>query len=292
MDAALAALSGDQSESVRSVVSPLSSALVNVDSGNVETNRNLWDRYAEGWGPEVEWVKAMRGDLDKVSATDERSGGAKDGERALECVGDEWSDTASLSEVMEEFVFPHCTATTKAAEIGSGGGRIAIQVAERVEHLTCFDIARSMLTRAKGLLAARGFDAKARFCLISDERAYSTFAGTFDFVYCFDVMVHMDLHTIARHLKHIATMLRVGGTAFVSTSNLMAPGGWNRFAKQEKYSVGGFYFVSPDIVRLLVAKAGLTIVREGAQRASNVYLNRDFLLILTKNGGGGDVEET
>ena len=31
------------------------------------------------------------------------------------------------------------------------------------------------------------------------------------------------------------------GRAFISTANLEAPGGWERFTKQKEYSVGGFY---------------------------------------------------
>lgn len=288
MQSALTALDAassrsDQSESVRAVVSTLSAALTTADSGNVATNRKLWDRYADAWGPDVEWVVAMRGQLEEVGPTSERGDGGGESAPSTRCVGDEWSDTQSLAEVMEEFVYPYLNATTKAAEIGSGGGRIAIEVGPRVEHLTCFDISRSMLKRAKALLVARGLESRTRFCLVSDERAYGTFAEAFNFVYCFDVMVHMDLHCIARHMRHIASMLKPSGLAFVSTSNLMAPGGWNRFAKQEEYTVGGFYFTSPDVVRLLVQKAGLEIVKEGTSRASNVYLNRDFLLVLRKN---------
>lgn len=42
---------------VASLVQQLSGALVYTDVGNAETNRRLWDRYAEAWGPkeEVRW---------------------------------------------------------------------------------------------------------------------------------------------------------------------------------------------------------------------------------------------
>ena len=36
------------------LVQQLSSALVYTDAGNAETNRRLWDRYAESWGPREE----------------------------------------------------------------------------------------------------------------------------------------------------------------------------------------------------------------------------------------------
>jgi hypothetical protein len=60
--------------------------------------------------------------------------------------------------------------------------------------------------------------------------------------YSFDVMVHIDLHTIWKYLLEIRRVLKdETGRAFISTANLEAPGGWERFTKQKEYSVGGFY---------------------------------------------------
>lgn len=50
-------------------------------------------------------------------------------------------------------------------------------------------------------------------------------------------------------------------------------GGWQRFSKQKKYSVGGFYFNSPETIRTLVMKANLRIVKESTVDASNVYVH-------------------
>lgn len=52
------------------------------------------------------------------------------------------------------------------------------------------------------------------------------------------------------------------------------PGGWDRFSAQDKYSVGGFYFMCPDMVRLMLDKAGLRVVHEGEHDPSNSYYNR------------------
>jgi hypothetical protein len=46
--------SKDGSALVAGLVQQLSSALVYTDVGNTETNRRLWDRYAESWGPQEE----------------------------------------------------------------------------------------------------------------------------------------------------------------------------------------------------------------------------------------------
>jgi hypothetical protein len=47
----------------------------------------------------------------------------------------------------------------------------------------------------------------------------------------------------------------------VSFANLLAPDGWRRFARQKHYSVGGFYFISPDIAKCLLQHAGFSVLK-------------------------------
>ena len=77
--------------------------------------------------------------------------------------------------------------------------------------------------------------------------------------------------------------------AFVSAANLLSRRGWARFSRQKKYSVGGFYFISPDIFRFLVDKANFEIVKDSVADTArkegtegNVYFDRDMLLLLRK----------
>ena len=50
------------------------------------------------------------------------------------------------------------------------------------------------------------------------------YAEQFDFIYCFDVMVHMDVHTMYRYFQCLRGMLKAAGKAFVSTANILSPG--------------------------------------------------------------------
>ena len=69
----------------------------------------------------------------------------------------------------------------------------------------------------------------------------------------------------------------------MSTANLAAPDGFARFERQSKYTVGGFFFVTPETVRVLAGRAGLRVVRDLAEPdASNTYYNRDYLAILER----------
>jgi len=58
------------------------------------------------------------------------------------------------------------------------------------------------------------------------------FKGCFDFIYCFDVFPHCDIHTIYSYLFEIRKLLKKDGRAFLSTANLLSTEGWKRFNKQ------------------------------------------------------------
>lgn len=239
-----------------SVARTLNAVVLYPEAKNSDTNRRLWDTYANEWDPSDSWVQRMASGVGV--APDEAP-------ERLRFVGDEWSTPESLSRVLDDFVRPYVSSdATVACEIGSGGGRVASRVCEWVKELTCFDISSGMLARCRKALRGYG---NVKFSLLGEEGAFPpTAAGAFDFVYSFDVFVHMDLHTMWRHFNHIRALLKPDGVAFVSTANLMAPDGWARFERQERFTVGGFYFVTPDQVDLLVDKAGMQVIKRAPFR--------------------------
>ncbi len=107
-----------------------------------------------------------------------------------------------------------------------------------------------------------------------------------EFLVCFDVFVHMDLHTQWAYWQRFSSCLAPGGMAFVSTANVLSHAGWQRFASQTHYTVGGFHFVSPDTVLHMIRMAGLQVVVSHSagpqERFPNVYLDRDFLVLVRK----------
>lgn len=162
--------------------------------------------------------------------------------QSVAVIGDEWSLFEDLRRVVSDFIAPHVHRdTTRAIEIGCGGGRVAQQVSPLVASLLCCDISSEMLTKARTALEDRQ---NVDFQLLESPEFPAELRGAFDFVYCFDVMVHMDLHLIWRYLQQIKIILKDDGRAFISTANLLAPGGFHRFERQQKYTVGGFYCTS------------------------------------------------
>lgn len=265
----LASQSQSKQPQLMALLNMLQDSVVYTDSSNRVTNRKLWDSYALEWGPNAEWVQKMAGNLPRGSCE-------------VRCVGDEWSEQTALLEVLENWLFPIVSAASRVAEIGSGGGRVSAHVAPRVQELVCFDISAKMLEAAKLHLSACNLGNVCFEHLADDQFPASNHNGTFDVVFAFDVFVHLDLHQMRDSLTAISRLLRPGGHCFISFASLLTPGGWTRFSRQKKFSVGGFYFVSPDIVHSLMARAGLEIVRESTwnkESAGNTYLNRDLLVV-------------
>ena len=158
------------------------------------------------------------------------------------------------------------------AEIGIGGGRVASRVAPHVHELVGFDVSARMLARARTALR----DARnVRYVLLTEPRLPADFRESFDFLYAFDVFVHLDLHTTWKYFREIRRVLKSDAKAFVHTSNLGTPGGWRRFAAQDRYSIEGHYFMSPEIVRILAERAGLEVLHVAEPLATNFYRERD-----------------
>ena len=260
------------------MVQQLGGAIVDCDPGNKATNRKLWDLYAKEWGADKKFVADMANSLGLESAEARAD--------ALKLIGDEWSQREALEEVFADFIAPHVGKGVRVAEIGSGGGRVSVRTAAlKPARLQLFDVSMEMLKRARKALIDRGHTEGVGYCHLKedyDERSFDKFARQFDFVYCFDVMVHLDLHTVFQYFRIIRSMLADGGLAFVSCANLCSPLGWARFAKQSRFTVGGFYFMCPEMVRQLARQAGLEIVREAGERKGNVYYNRDFLCVMRR----------
>ncbi|ETW02940.1 hypothetical protein H310_05386 [Aphanomyces invadans] len=259
---------------VLDVISSLSSAMVAPDVGNIEGNRRVWDAYAKDWSPSADYVVSMSPQLT----------------HPLEVLGDEWSSPEDLDEVLLEFVYPFMAlspALLHVGEIGSGGGRVSRRIAahKSVQKFTCLDISTEMLQRAQKTLAHAGLLTEKVVDFRHLPSAWPS-PSTLDFVVIFDVMVHMDLHTIYQTLQQTFRLLKPGGYCFMSTANLVASEGWKRFQAQSKFTIGGFYFVCPQMVDFLVAQCGFVVVKTSQAKKvatrANVYFDRDYLVLVQK----------
>jgi SAM-dependent methyltransferase len=234
---------------------------------NVAYNRQFWDRYATDWDdPGV-----------RLAGSDVRTQGEID-PNAFRVVGDEWGVPEEVGEVVDEYILPYVGPESVIAEIGCGGGRLALRVAGRVREYHGFDVAPAMLERARQAVGERD---NVRLQLV-DGTQLPIADGTFDFIYSFDVFVHLDLHTQWAYLKEISRVLKPGSRAFLHTANLATDEGWKLFSSQSRFDVTGFYFLTPEIVDTLLAHTDLRIVKRSAPGSPNYYVDRDYLFVLEK----------
>lgn len=232
-------------------------------SNNVEYNRELWNRYARIWDKETVFLEK---DAHKRAEN-------------IEVLGDEWGTPGEVDAIAESFIYPYVNTNVTALEIGVGGGRIARRVAPRVKMLHAFDISPQMLAKAGDSLKEYG---NIQFHLLESPSLPEEFTNSIDFAYSFDVFVHLDIHTMWKYFREIFRVLKPGGHAFLHTSNLASPGGWEHFSSQSTYNVSNHYFICPQIIDILADKAKLLIVKNSQHDPSNFYLHRDFLFVMRK----------
>lgn len=278
---AVAVAKGEQEASANpmmQIAKSMQTAVVVPAEPNVDTNRKLWDAYASEWSAEAPWVQKMANNLGmSEEATHEH----------LKVLGTEWARDEELEAVIEKFFSPHLNAEAVVGEVGSGGGRVALLLAPYVAKFTCFDISEGMLEVARSNLSEQ---ANVSFELLVDATLPKRYEEQpFDFLYWFDVLVHVDLHTQWRYISQLPRLLKVGGKSLLHTANLATDAGFERFAQQKNYSVGGFYFMTPQAVDSLIERAGnLRIVQRSTDPEfaelvpENIYVRRDYMVVVER----------
>jgi len=265
-------LQSDIQPNVSGLVDALAPAMVYTDTPNAVTNRKLWDAYAAAWDPDADFVKKMSSNLPR-------------GSTSINHVGDEWSDVSSFQEVLRDWILPNASNAV-VAEIGSGGGRVAVALSRVAQRIECFDVSQGMLSRASEAVGSVDCACTAAFHKLEiDSSGRTTFPSCeseFDFVVVFDVLVHMDLHSSWHTLQQVRRMLKPGGRAFLSVASIETPLGWDRFAKQSHFSVGGFYFMGKQNLAAMLERAGLKAVvwSSPSDDTDNIYVNRDVLVLV------------
>jgi len=165
---------------------------------NIEHNTVLWNRYARTWGK-------------KSIPVENPDVGEHERSAYLTYLGDEWGRRSDVDKIVEEYIYPYVTHDSIVAEIGVGGGRIASRVAGTVKELYALDISKETLGTARIALSDH---ANVRFILLQSPVLPDTLVERCDFIYSFDVFLHLDLHTMWKYFVQIHRALKRGGTRF------------------------------------------------------------------------------
>ena len=139
--------------------------------------------------------------------------------------GDEWNSSDEperwKATLIEEVLLANIGDARAILEIGPGGGRWSEVLQPRAERLVLVDVTQ----RALDLCQERLKDATNVEYILSDGAAFSDVKdASIDWVWSFDVFVHIAPLDVASYLTEIARVLRPDGTALVHHS-----GGLQRF---------------------------------------------------------------
>lgn len=197
-----------------------------------------WDKYSDRWEAEVK----------------------KPGQKKL---GDEWGSPDLTRTIVEDYVSPHLKPGAAVLEIGCGGGKFSELLADRDVRLVCTDVSRRMLDRTRARLAGR---TNVRFARLSGYDLASWPDASFDFIFSFDVFVHLDIEDAFSYLRDIRRTLRPSGRALIHFANLNSEDGWRKFEVESEFNRGEskhfdrFRFLTWEIVDKMIARLDFRII--------------------------------
>jgi SAM-dependent methyltransferase len=239
-------------------------------------NRLMWDAYARSWSPEVAGPTS-----DQASSTR-----TVVDPRKLQGLGDEWGKPSDVHQVVDAFIKPFVDSKSIVGEIGVGGGRVGALVAPEVARFYALDVSRGMLKRAQQRLAPYE---NVEYALIQDFSVPAISKRTFDFLYAFDVFVHLDLQTIWKYFDMFSRAVQPEGHILVHTHDLTASRCWEFFAGEASFTISRHSFFTRDTIDLLAERAGFTKVKASERSSDNVYFERDYIAVYQRiDTAGGD----
>lgn len=209
----------------------------------VEALQRTWSRYAEEWG--------RRPDLNLGTET----------------LGEEWGGPEFAERIVAEVAAPYLGADVDALELGCGGGKFSAHLRTRARSLTCADISAAMLARAREHVGS-----EASYVHLNGRDFAGVPDASVDFVFSYDVLLHLQPQNVFGYLRDARRILRPGGVFMLHAIDMASPGGswhfevqyvqdtWSRpFEHPDR--LGHIYFMSEDQLRWVAALARFSVDR-------------------------------
>lgn len=190
----------------------------------------------------------------------------------FETLGEEWGGPAFADCIVDELVAEYLGPDVDVLELGCGGGKFSQRLAPRVRSLICADISPQMIEQTRQELAARGVGDNVDFCVLNGVDFSGVPNASVDFIFSYDVQLHMQPQNVFSYMLDAQRVLRPGGVFMLHQIKLDSPGGiehfqmqfgegtWDRAFDSPK-RLGHIYFMSADQMRALVESAGMAADR-------------------------------
>lgn len=221
-----------------------------------------WDALAQDWDPR------FRGYEDSSRM------GAGVPSDVYEALGEEWGSPVDVDEIIDRYVRPFVDETSSILEIGAGGGRLTRRYANMVQAVVATDIAPNMVARL-ATVVSRFSHVKVQ---LVNPGEYASFKD-FDFALAFDVLVHLDPHTVWSTIRDLASAVRPGGHVLLHTAAIESAEGWETFKANGPYRIPAFSYLSTDMVKLFVERSGMSSVLMSSFHSDNFYERRDLITV-------------
>jgi SAM-dependent methyltransferase len=210
--------------------------------------RDTWSRYVSDWHEDP---------------------GLNLGARTL---GDEWGGPAFADLVIERLAGPYLGRSVDVLELGCGGGKFSLRLAPRCRSLLCTDISAEMIAQTRATLAANELGANVDFRRLGGTDFDGVAPNSVDFVFSYDVQLHLQPQNVFSYLLDARRILRAGGVFMLHQVDLSTPGGMHHFMAQYLHGTwkcdlgdlrrrGHVFFMSEDQLRALATAAGFSVER-------------------------------
>ena len=222
--------------------------------------------------------------------------------------GDEWDGQARVCgqpyeawkrSVVETFITPHISASSRVLEIGPGHGRWSKEIVDRCQELVLVDLSPTCLEHCRRLFK----DREHVVYQVTDGLSLPNVAeASIDFLWSYDAFVHMEAEVVAAYLGEMQRVLKTKGRAIVHHAgrrDVFLPlrflrgfgrGGselYDRLTLGRARDDGGWRSdVSRSLLRRLARRRGLSVDRQidrwGRHGEFGVPRYRDAITILSK----------
>lgn len=136
--------------------------------------------------------------------------------------GDHWGNpenNVALKKVLNDFLTPYIDHDMVALEIGSGGGRFTQYMLD-ASRLYCVDLNEDMLDYIRERFHEND---NIEYIVTHSTDLPGVEKHSVDFVFTYDVWVHLDLKDISKYLDSIISILKPGGKISIHFSNKRKP---------------------------------------------------------------------
>jgi 2-polyprenyl-3-methyl-5-hydroxy-6-metoxy-1,4-benzoquinol methylase len=190
-------------------------------------------------------------------------------------LGEEWGGPAFADLVVEELAGPYLGSSVDVLELGCGGGKFSLRLAARSGSLVCSDISAEMIDQTRATLTANGLGANVEYRRLNGVDFEGIPSNSIDFVFSYDVLLHLQPQNVFSYLLDARRILRAGGVFMLHQIDLTTSGGMRHFLVQYGHGTwkhdlgdmrrrGHIFFMSENQLRALATAAGYSVARIAA----------------------------